>query len=263
MKKFYLFLCLFLISFCAWAQHVAPCDFHIRTEVTQATCYNNGKVLVTPIDGEGNELTILPDSLFDESNPGHGLSGIKFCNKNLYSTTDTAEQCQYDPLLVLDTGTYVIHAEVLCFDPTQSGDDRYTLLSDTDTVVITTSYVKPKVSVIEQDAETAIGYGTVPTLWCENTGRVQLRIYDGAFPYMIRICNADTVPVDTIYFDGNQYTGTNQSRYDYKEYYSIDSLASGKYFFFVEDGCDYHLPRVWQQIREVQPPKITSVSWNA
>ena len=131
MKKFYLFLCLFLMSFCAWAQHVAPCDFHIRTEVTAATCYNNGKVLVTPVDGAGNELTILPDSLFDENNPGHGLSGIKYCYKNLYSATDTAEQCQYDPLLVLDTGTYIIHAEVLCFDPTQSGDDRYTLLSDT------------------------------------------------------------------------------------------------------------------------------------
>ncbi|MBO7493608.1 MAG: hypothetical protein J6T87_05660 [Bacteroidales bacterium] len=33
MKKFYLFLCLFLMSICAWAQYVAPCDFHIRTEV--------------------------------------------------------------------------------------------------------------------------------------------------------------------------------------------------------------------------------------
>ena len=263
MKKFYLFLCFFLMSFCVLAQHVAPCDFHIRTEVTTATCYNNGKVLVIPVDGEGNELTILPDSLFDENNPGHGLSGIKYCYKNLYSPTDTAEQCQYDPLLVLDTGTYIIHAEVLCFDPTQSGDDRYTLLSDTDTVVITTSYVKPKVSVIEQDAQTVTGYGTVPTLWCENTGRVQLRIYDGAFPYMIRVCNADTVPIDTIYFDGNQYTGTNQNRYDYLEYYSIDSLASGKYFFFVEDGCDYHLPRVWQEVREVQEPKITAVSWYA
>ncbi len=263
MKKVYLLLVLVLMSICAWAQYNAPCDFHIRTEVTQATCYNNGKVLVVPVDGEGNELTILPDSLFDELNPGNGLSGIKYCYKNLYSPTDTAEQCQYDPLLVLDTGTYIIHAEVLCFDPTQSGDDRYTLLSDTDTVVITTSYVKPKVSVIEQDAQTVTGYGTVPTLWCENTGRVQLRIYDGAFPYMIRVCNADTVPIDTIYFDGNQYTGTNQNRYDYLEYYSIDSLAAGKYFFFVEDGCDYHLPRVWQQVREVQEPKITAVSWYA
>ena len=70
-------------------------------------------------------------------------------------------------------------------------------------------------------------------------------------------------PIDTIYFDGNQYTGTNQNRYDYLEYYSIDSLASGKYFFFVEDGCDYHLPRVWQEVREVQEPKITAVSWYA
>ena len=263
MKKVYLLLVLVLMSICAWAQHIAPCDFHIRTEVTAATCYNNGKVLVIPVDGEGNELTILPDSLFDENNPGHGLSGIKYCYKNLYSPTDTAEQCQYDPLLVLDTGTYVIHAEVLCFDPTEMGDDRYTLLSDTDTVVVTTTYVKPKVNVIAQDAQTATGFGTVPTLWCENTGRVQLHIYDGAFPYMIRIADADTVPFDTIYFPTNQYTGTNYNRFDFNEYYSIDSLASGKYFFFVEDGCDYHLPRVWQQVREVQPPKITSVSWNA
>ena len=41
MKKVYLLLFFVLMTICAWAQHVAPCDFHIRTEVTTATCYNN------------------------------------------------------------------------------------------------------------------------------------------------------------------------------------------------------------------------------
>ena len=114
-KTFMLFGALVIMLNVATAQN---CPFRIRTEVTPATCYNNGKVLVIPVDDAGNELTIVPESQFDENNPGNGLSGIKFCYKNLYSPTDTAEQCQYDPLMVLDTGTYVIHAEVFCFNPT-------------------------------------------------------------------------------------------------------------------------------------------------
>ncbi len=264
MRKLYFVLGFMLCACYVMAQQSKPaCDFHIRTIVTDATCYNNGSVLVIPVDSLGNELTIVSNEEFDENNPGNGLHNVKYGYRNLYSTVDTADQWQFEPMLMMDTGTYVIRAEVICFDPTQSGEARHVILYDYDTVTIGTSYVKPKLSLITADASSATALGKVPTLTCENTGRIQLRIYDGAFPYMIRVADRYQVPFDTIFFDTNQYSGTNMHRYDYKDYYSIDSLAVGKYYFFVEDGCDYHLPMVWDTVRSIEPPRITNVEWYA
>ena len=239
---------------------IRNCDFHIQVTAQMARCYNDGYVTIKAVDGAGNELYIATHS--SDVNPYNDLSEIKYGYKKISSGTDTVHWSN-ESTLQLDTGTYMITAQALCLDASQSEGARYSIVEDFDTVTITTSYVKPKVSIIEQMASTSTGYGTVPALVCDGVGRVQFRIYDGAFPYMIRICNADTVPIDTVYYADHQYAGTNTSRYDYNEYYSIDNLQAGKYFFFVEDGCDYRLPRVSQTITTIQDPSITDVSFYA
>lgn len=55
MKKILTFLLMFQFLALTGVVYAQNCDFHIRTEVTQATCYNNGKVLIIPVDNDGNE----------------------------------------------------------------------------------------------------------------------------------------------------------------------------------------------------------------
>ena len=69
------------------------------------------------------------------------------------------------------------------------------------------------------------------------------------------------MPIDTVIFYDHQYNGDNEDRFDYKDYYSIEGLASGTYNFYVWDGCDYFMPKVWQEITTDALPYVEHLCW--
>lgn len=222
--------------------------FHVRFSVADATCYNNGKVLYALTNSSGAVLDTLPPLLsqvrvyyrLNETDSAH------YAGWYYTGGTDT---------MTLNYGTYIVGVEGLLADST-GGFTRV----DTQTVLtIATVYQKPTAAVVPFEARFKRNdAGTLFTIPCEDIGRVQLRILYGQFPYMVTVMDNTTGDtLRTVSFGGRQYSGTSETSYNYKDYYSIDSLPGGDWAFHVEDGCGYGLPNV---VAAVEIKKLHSPS---
>lgn len=240
MKKMLLFLLLILSG---WLMTVTfgqeNKDFKVQFSSLGATCYNNGKVVYALTDSAGTALDSLPPQLtqvrvyykLTESDSAH------YAGWYYNGGTDT---------LTVNYGTYIVGVEGLLADSVGG----YTRVDTQAVITIATSYQKPTAAVVPFEARfNRNDAGTLNTISCEDIGRVQLRILYGQFPYTVTVLNdnnGDTVR--TVVFEGRQYQGTAEYAYNYKDYYSIDSLPGGDWSFHVEDGCGYGLPVVVETV---------------
>ena len=259
MKKLY-FAFFFLFSFSLLSAQSGPkCDFHIRSVVDEASCWNSGTVTITAVDGNNNPLYIAPTTA--DPNPYNNLSTIKYGYRKISVAGDTVHWSN-DNVLSLDSGRYMVMAEVLCCDSSIIGEGRYTTLKDSNIVNVVLSYELLDIYRIPDIVSKSSSRGYAPSLPCINTGRQQFSITGGKFPYMIRVHNTGLDIIDTIIFTGRQYTGSNNEDYNYKDYYSVDSLAPGNYDFYIEDGCGYKWARISASVGTVEPPTVTGITFN-
>ena len=254
MKKiFMLFGALMIMLNVATAQ---DCPFSVKFEVIPATCYNNGKVAYAMTNSSGEVITSAGS--FTEVRAYYieqGDTAKHYSGRYLVNASGNMVYPNGWDTLTVDYGTYTIGVEALCWDGSTF------VKKDTQTVLtIPTTYVKPSASSLYVTANTEDGFGRRPSLNCVNTGRVQLKIEDGRFPYTVFVVNhdtGDTTRVDT--FDSPQYTGTDLTLYNYKDYYTFDSLPPGDWDFYLVDGCDYGLPRTGQKVEVVDYPLLDYV----
>jgi hypothetical protein len=254
MKKiFMLFGALMIMLNVAKAQ---DCPFSVKFEVIPATCYNNGKVAYAMTNSSGEVITSAGS--FTEVRAYYieqGDTAKHYSGRYLVNASGNMVYPNGWDTLTVDYGTYTIGVEALCWDGSTF------VKKDTQTVLtIPTTYVKPSASSLYVTANTEDGFGRRPSLNCVNTGRVQLKIEDGRFPYTVFVVNhdtGDTLRVDT--FDSPQYTGTDLTLYNYKDYYTFDSLPPGDWDFYLVDGCDYGLPRTGQKVEVVDYPLLDYV----
>ena len=156
-------------------------------------------------------------------------------------------------------GTYIVGVEAQC----ALQGAGYTGLVAQETITIKNYYTTPIVNVLGNIAENAVSYGNRPSFPCEATGRIQLHITGGNFPYIIRLVNTDlneTVRIDTI--ETYQNNGLYDDRADYRYYYTFDSLPSGNYRFYFNDACGFRdtAPSLIHTIEDVQIPMLYSMS---
>ena len=240
MKKMLLFL---LMIHSGWLLTAAFAQgnnvFHVQFSSLGATCYNNGKVVYALMDDNGTVLDSLPPQL-SEVRVYYKLTEVDsahYAGWYYSGGTDT---------LTVNYGTYIVGVEGLLED----GIGGYTLVDTQTVITITTSYQKPTAAVVPFKASfNRNDAGTLNTISCEDIGRVQLRILYGQFPYTVTVRNnssGDTIR--TVVFEDRQYQGTAEYAYNYKDYYSIDSLPGGSWSFHVEDGCGYGLPDVVETV---------------
>ena len=114
------------------------CPFHVKFTVTDATCFNNGKIAYWIEDDDGIMLT---ESTFLTS----GLERVRIYTK-VNETDSTHYSGTYykggvDTFLV-DHGTYIVGVEGACWD---GYSDFYRVEVDT-VLTINTSYVIPEIS---------------------------------------------------------------------------------------------------------------------
>jgi len=259
MKKiFMLFGALMIMLSVATAQ---DCPFRVRFEVIPATCYNNGKVAYALLDGSGHVLTALPAGLSEvrayyiaEGDTAKHYSGLYLTDSIM------AAHGGWDTLIV-DYGTYTVGLEAICTHSASSASGYEQVKKDTTTVLtIPTTYVKPSASALYVTSNTLTGYGKHPTLDCANTGRIQLKIENGRFPYTVTVRRHGTNDtLRTVVFPDTMYHGRDETRYDYYLYYSVDTLPAGDWDFYLVDGCDYGLPRTGQVVDVVNFPTLDYV----
>jgi len=238
------------------------CPFRVTFSVTPATCYNNGKVAYALTDESGNVLTHIPEGLSEirAYYIAEGDTAKRYSGLYLTDSVMTA-QGGWDTLTV-DYGTYTIGLEAICTQSSSSPGGFSQVKMDTNTVLtIPTTYVKPSISALYVTSNTLTGYGKHPTLDCMNTGRIQLKIENGRHPYTVTVRQHGTTDtLRTVVFTDTMYYGTNETRYDYYLYYSVDSLPAGDWDFYLVDGCGYGLPRTGQTVDVVRFPTLDYVN---
>lgn len=223
------------------------CNLKVKFEIIPATCYNNGKVAYALVNDADEVYNTIPSN----------LSQVR-----IYYKVNEEDSAHYHApstggwdTLVVDYGTYIVGVEALC-----NNGGGYTKVDTHTVITIPTTYTKPSASALYVTATQLTDYGKHPTLNCMESGRIQLKIEDGRFPYTVTVKRHGASEVyRTLVFDTNQYKGTNDKLYNYKDYYTIENMPEGDWDFYVVDGCEYGLPRTGQHVNVIGFPKLDYV----
>ena len=239
-----LFLCksiltiISLIWISAAATHAqSGCSITLSATSFPAYCQADGAIFCTLSDTAG---AILEQIRYSYIPLDHGLDSI----------VETS-----DPFVTqLRPGHYKVRVEALCATGLAHGA-AYVIVGDSVEVVVESRYTIPASSMIYNLFTFASPYGIVPSYACQPTGKVQVRIERGSFPYTVDVwrCTAtDTLLLRSIVFDTLQHFGDSPYRYDYRHYYTIDSLDIGDYKLLCHDGCGYYTPALYVTVPKVK-----------
>lgn len=217
LKPFISFLFLVLLFPLAVFPQNDPCHLRASATVRPSMCQADGEITVM-LDTAGSRLDNIRYSL---------IPGITHSTGNVI--TDVG------------AGTYKVVVEALC-NTGISGPGNFINVSDTiHDVVVTSGYQTPTVGILQGNFTISRPYGNVPSFSCAPTGKIQLKIEKGTFPFFVEIVkDQQYMRTDTFYT--HMYNGTSLNNYDYKDYYTVGNLGAGNYEFRITDGCGYNLP---------------------
>lgn len=234
-KKLLLLLWLCIAAYPMFSQSTNP-GIHLTTTTVPATCQGNGEIHCSVTYDEGLVLEQIRYYYIP-------LSGID----SIVGTTL--------PFVThLRPGAYKVKVSALCYTGLPN-DDAYVIVSDSiDNVMVSSTYTIPESHAIYNIYSRSYPFGIVPALTCEPTGKLQISMHNGTFPYSIevwKITDNDTTHLRTLTFDTNEYTGNDPQRYDFLDYYTIDSLDVGTYQIRCHDGCGYYTPYLQASVPKV------------
>ena len=239
-----------------WSEYVS--QYEVQFQTIPATCFNNAKVLYAVVDKNH------PDTPLDTTTLRvNGLEQLRIYYSQPPLDTTKRRSAYYKggwDTLMLDYGTYLVGVEGIAREYVE-GELEYHYVDTNTTLTIVTQYAMPVAAAMSVLSYSPNALGNLPSLECKPTGRVQMKIEKGAYPYYITIRphdNPDSVyRVDT--FHTQQYSGTDSMRYDFYRYYSIDSLPEGDWDFYLVDGCYSGLPRSGARVETVGVPSLEGV----
>ena len=214
------------------------CSITLSATSSPAYCQADGAIYCTLSDTTGEALEQIRYSFIPLD---HGLDSI----------VETSNPF----VMQLRPGHYKVKVEALCATGL-SGVGAYTIIGDSiESVEVESRYSIPTSRMIYNLFTFDRPYGIVPSFVCQPTGQVQVRLEEGTFPYTVDIWRCtphDTFLVRSVVFDSCQHSGDNPNRFDYKHYYTIDSLDIGDYKLLCHDGCGYYTPAVFVSVPKVR-----------
>ena len=214
-------------------------DMHIELSATSvaATCQGNGEIHCS---------ISYPDGL--------NIEQVRYFYIPL-SGIDSIMETSLPYITHLRPGSYKVKVSALCNTGLPQGD-RYRVISDSiENLTVESAYTIPSSGMIYNIYSFTQPFGIVPSLACEPTGKIQVKIQDGTFPYHLdvwTVTDTGLVYFRTQDFDTNAYHGTDSTSYDYLHYYTIDSLPVGTYRIICSDGCGYHMPYLQATVPKVR-----------
>ncbi|MBR4918259.1 MAG: fibrobacter succinogenes major paralogous domain-containing protein [Bacteroidales bacterium] len=226
MKKRHVFLFLFCVLTCRVFSQTTDMRIELSATSVAATCQGNGEIHCSVTYSDGLDIEQLRYFYIP-------LSGI-----------DSIMETSLPYITHLRPGNYMVKVSALCNTGLPQGD-RYVVISDSAEILVESAYTIPSSGMIYNIYSHTLPYGIVPSMACEPTGKIQVKIQDGTFPYHLDIWTVtDTglVFFRAQDFDTLEHFGADSMRYDYLHYYTIDSLPAGTYRIICHDGCGYHTP---------------------
>lgn len=240
-----------------WSEYISQYEVQFRT--IPASCFNNGYVLYAIVD-KTTGLPVTDTALLRQS----GLEQVRIYHEDLTLDSTRHRNHFYKggwDTLTIDHGSYIVGVE---------GDQQTTIHDtltyvyvDTNTVLeITTNYSMPQAAALSVNAYLPDRLGNLPSLSvCKNTGRVELKIKYGKFPYTVyvRPHGMEDSLYRVVTFESNQFNGNDSLRYDFKDYYMIDTMPPGDWDFYLVDGCGSGLPRTGAKVEDVGIPSLKRI----
>jgi len=230
---------LFLFCILACRAFSQPADMRIELAATSvaATCQGNGEIHCSVTHPDGLDIEQVRFFYIP-------LSGI-----------DSIMETSLPYITHLRPGSYKVKVSALCNTGLPQGD-RYQVISDSiENLIVGSAYTIPSSGMIYNIYSHTLPFGIVPSIACEPTGKIQVKIQDGTFPYHLDIWAVTDTGLAFFRaqtFDTNAYHGTDSMRYDYLHYYTIDSLPVGIYRIICSDGCGYHMPYLQATVPKVR-----------
>ena len=214
--------------------------YQISVETVSGHCYDDGHLIFTLLDNNGNEIQIDPQTHNAVNISQYPLYNVQFHYQNVASGLGV--QYDYSNDIMLMQGTYDVGVRANI--PAQDGG--YVLVDTTLCgVLLTTSYQPMEASVLSNLAlGTSDGierYGYRPAFDCADIGRIQLQITQGAFPYEVSIFDEQQAMIRHAVFQHRVNNGNYSGYANYRDYYTFDSLAAGTYSILVSDSCGYSM----------------------
>lgn len=199
-------------------------DITINVKSIPSECYADGSLSITL---SGNEVSQLSGLVT------YSLSGSNLTSPRSSEALPTEEASFQN----LPKGIYTITLTAIL-------DGNF--LTRTTTAIVESDYITMSARVVLSNSRSIIG--TRPTFSCQETGKIQLLIQGGNFPYTVVMSGTRN---ETYTFDAPQNEGLNSAEPDYKDYYTFEDLAAGTYKFIVKDGCNHTLPQMEETVKQV------------
>lgn len=223
LKRLFVF---FLLSFFSFViVHAAAYNIQLSVSTQKSTCYTNGKILVKLGGADFNVLSQTDQVTFNVLKNGSSYKQHDLTISDLNS----------DSTFILDgypAGTYTIDYSIWIGTHTEIKGSLPSFTVDPG------GYLEPV--VFQTLGGNTMLQGTKPSLSCKPTGRIQLEIVQGKFPYTVQVYKNGTL-FRTDVFSKPMFTGTDPKSEDYKDFYNIDQLGIGSYTFVIMDSCAYQL----------------------
>lgn len=203
----------------------ASYDIQLSASTQNSTCYTDGRILVKLAGADFGQLASSDQFTFNVQKNGKS-----------YKQHDlTRSDMRADSVFVLEgypTGIYTIDYSIWLGSQTEiKGNIPSFKLS-------ANVYLEP--AVFQTLGDNKMMQGTRPSLNCKPTGRIQLEIVQGKFPYTVQVFK-DGAFLRNDVFKTRMHSGLNPLLDDYLDYYDIEQLGIGSYTFTVTDSCGYQL----------------------
>jgi len=238
----------------SWSELSDLDGYRVQFRKVDASCYNNGRVEFAIVNDQGVpvDLQTISDlrlSDFLISHRGVVLDTTMHRTPVTYTYPWTS--------VPMETGTFQIGLECVH----TFSDGNMIIVEDSTTLAVNLNYTEPTIAALTVTSTDGIILGNISSLDCDSTGRAQVRIQGGRFPYRIYIVNHDD-PTDTlrmVEFDTNQHFGTDSTFADFRDYYTFEDMPSGVWDYYLTDGCQYELPRTIQRVGILTVPTLDHI----
>lgn len=238
----------------SWSELSDLQGYHVQFRKVDASCYNNGRVEFAIVNDQGVpvDLQTISDlrlSDFLVSHRGVVLDTTLHRTPVTYTYPWTS--------VPMETGTFQISLD--CIHTFENGN--MIIVVDSTTQTVNLNYTEPTIAALTVTSPDGISLGNISSLDCDSTGRAQVRVQGGRFPYRIYVVNHDD-PTDTlrmVEFDTNQHYGSDSTLADFRDYYTFENMPSGVWDYYLTDGCQYELPRTIQRVGSLTVPTLDHI----
>lgn len=237
----------------SWSDLEQLDGYTIEFEPVHATCFNNGGLNLTIKRGG------VPISVDEFNSLKISYMRIKYKATEQDTTPHTTSISQYEyptTFVPMSSGSYEI--TFLCLVNTApEGQYNPVQVDTTTTITVNMDYVNPDFAVLSSIDYDGVSLGNLPTLTCDTTGRMMVRIIDGRYPYHVTMVNNTTGEIfkDSTFNESQCYYVDELNR----KYFRFMDVPAGDWKFYLTDGCGTSISPVVQKLDQITPPHLDKI----